>query len=211
MKTSYQRNFIINEIIEQFEIEENSIPGTELSSNIFPGQEIAAIIFDGKRRLVKFKWGLVPSWLRDADKAQIHARAETITQKPFFRDSFKKRRALIVSAGYFQWKTEGKEKVPIYIRMKDGHPCLMAGVYDFTTTGDGTTAGTCAIITADSNDLIKDLNPRMPVMIEKKNMGIWLDSATEEEVLLSLLKPIGANLLELIPGRFEGKRFVASQ
>lgn len=200
----------IDEIIELFGIDETHVNEMELSPNLFPGQNIAAIIYDGKRKLVKLTWGLVPGWLRETRGGQLHARAETVNRKPFFRDSFKKRRTLIISAGYYQWKKTGNEKTPVYVRMKTGLPFLMAGVYESSDTVRGGSIGTCAIITTEANEPVRTIHDRMPVIIDSKDMEPWLDSTTDEERVLTMLRPPEPGTLELVPGRFAGKQFIPS-
>ncbi len=197
----------LKQIIEIFKIQQTLLEGIEPSSNIFPSEEIAAIIVDDKKKLVKFKWGFVPSWAKNPPKGYINARAETINQKPFFRESFRKRRAIIISDGFYEWDKRGKEKTPILIRMKNGDPLLLAGVYDFREAEDGRKIGTCAIITTVANDLLKGLHDRMPVIIKKKDAELWLDNSQDENLILSLLRPFDSDELELIPGKFEEEGF----
>jgi putative SOS response-associated peptidase YedK len=207
----FARTIPLKTITELFQIQENLINDLEPSYNIFPSEEIAAIIFDTQRKLIKLKWGLVPSWLKDPGKGLINARAETINQKPFFKDSFRKRRALIVTDGFYEWKKAGKEKIPIHIRMKNGEPFALGGIYDFWKTNDGRQIGTCAIITTEANDLLKSIHDRMPVIIKKKDIGLWLDSSQDESLVLPLLKPIESDAFELIPGKFNIKKFMPSR
>ena len=207
MESGPIQKLTIDEIITLFSIEENLSGAGELSPNIFPGQAIMAIIFDGKRKLVQLRWGLVPGWLTDTGRGQIHARAETVNVKPFFKDSFHRRRALVVTAGYYQWKKTGTDKTPYYIRMKTGLPFLMAALYERSEEGGGV-IGTCAIITTEANDLVRPIHNRMPVIIDPEDMMPWLDAATGEERLMALLRSPGPAPLELVPGRFVEKQFV---
>ncbi len=207
----FARTTPFSAIMELFQIQEILINDLKQSSNIFPSEEVAAIIFENqKKKLVKFKWGLVPSWLKKPKKGQINAKAETINQKPFFKESFQKRRALIITDGFYEWRKEGKEKIPIYIRMKNGEPFALAGIYDFRETSDGTRIGTCAIITTEANELLKSIHDRMPVIIRRKDFELWLDSDREESLALSLLGPIESDAFELIPGEFRENEFVPS-
>jgi putative SOS response-associated peptidase YedK len=82
-------------------------------NNIAPGQQISAVIYDGVNKLVNFQWGLIPSWAKDPSigNKMINARAETVSEKPSFREAFKKRRCLIVADGFYEWqKINGKKK-----------------------------------------------------------------------------------------------------
>ncbi|HQL83301.1 MAG TPA: SOS response-associated peptidase, partial [Spirochaetota bacterium] len=85
--------------------------------NIAPGTRILSLIRkDDKRLLVDFQWGLIPRWARDqaAGRGLINARAESISQKPSFRNAFKARRCLIPASGFYEWKKEGRIKIPYY-------------------------------------------------------------------------------------------------
>lgn len=201
----------LQEIKESFEIEQILTENYINSGNIFPNDEIAAIIFDEKRKLIKLKWGFLPSWANDKKfKEQINARAETIKEKAYFKDSFKKRRTLIISSGFYEWKHEGKEKIPVYIRLKNGEPFLLAGIYDFRNNEAGVKIGTTAIITTEANDLMKTIHDRMPVIIKRKDIGLWLDCSNNdnEQLVLPFLTSIESDELELIPGHFKDKIFI---
>jgi putative SOS response-associated peptidase YedK len=188
----------IKELVELFEIEQNLC---ELgpSYNIAPGREIAALVLDEKRKLVQFKWGLIPSWAKDPaiGNRMINARAETIHQKPSFKGSFKKRRCLIIANGFFEWKKVGREKVPVFIRLKSGEPFGFAGLYDFWQSSDGRRIGTCTIITTDANELVQSIHNRMPVIVRKDQERLWLDcSIDDEQSILPLLAPFDASQME---------------
>ncbi len=187
----------IAQIIEQFEIEQN-LCDLAPSYNVAPGQEVAAIVIDENKKLVKFKWGLMPSWMKkDAKPAgMINARAETIKEKPSFRSSFKNRRCLIIASGFYEWRREGKEKIPVYIRMKNGEPFCFAGIYDFWKSAEGKTIGTCAIITTEANSLIEKIHERMPVILDKKDHKLWLDCAQDEQLVLPLLASFSPDEME---------------
>jgi putative SOS response-associated peptidase YedK len=110
-----QKNFNIQDILCEH----------QPSWNIVPSQLISAVInHGGINRLICFRWGLIPSWSKDPSIAEklINARAETIDKKPSFRDAFKKRRCLIVADGFYEWKREGKSKMPLYYFLKSGRP-----------------------------------------------------------------------------------------
>ncbi len=187
----------VNDLMEEFEIDQN-LSDTQGSFNIAPGSEISVIVFDGKKKLVKMKWGYIPSWLKDNTRpGMINARAEGINDKPYFRTSYKQRRCLIVADGFYEWKGSGKEKVPVYIKLKSGKPFALAGVYDFFTDSQGRKIGTCAIITTSANDLIKDIHNRMPVIIKKENHGIYLDAVSDEQLTLPFLSPYPPEEMEL--------------
>jgi putative SOS response-associated peptidase YedK len=83
-------------------------------SNISPGQQIAAVLRkDDQNSLVNFRWGLIPSWAKDPSigNRMFNARAETIAEKPSFKNAFQKRRCLIPADGFYEWVRHVKSHV----------------------------------------------------------------------------------------------------
>jgi putative SOS response-associated peptidase YedK len=109
------------------------------SYNIAPSQEIAIINDEGVRQLVQCTWGVVPTWAKDPSigNKMINARSETVARKPAFRSAFKKQRCLVIADGFYEWRTEGKKKFPMYIRLKSGECFAFAGLYNVWTSPDG--------------------------------------------------------------------------
>lgn len=187
----------LSELMEEFEIDQN-LSDAAPSYNISPGQEISVIVIDNGKKIVKMKWGLIPSWSKDMIGAykMINARAETITEKPSFRTSFKKRRCLILADGFYEWRTDGKEKIPVYVRLKNGEPFALAGVYDFWKSPQGKIIGSCAIITTEANDVFRSVHNRMPVSIRKKDRELWFDFTQDEQMILPFLEAPAADEIE---------------
>ena len=107
-------------IVESFRIGE--VTGEyKTDSNISPGQQISAVIRDKDvNKLVNFRWGLIPSWAKDPSigNKMFNARAETISEKPSFREAFQKRRCLIVADGFYEWQKIGRIKKPLRFSLK---------------------------------------------------------------------------------------------
>ncbi len=83
--------------------------------NVAPTQAVPAVRDeDGKRRLAMLRWGLIPSWAKDAKIGYrlINARSDTVATKPSFRSAFKKRRCLILADRFYEWKKLDKGKFP---------------------------------------------------------------------------------------------------
>ena len=180
----------VTTLVKTFAIERNACDLMP-SYNIAPGREIAAIVFDGTRRLAQFKWGLVPYWAKDpaVGSRLINARAESLTEKPSFQQAFRRRRCLIVASGFYEWKNQGGEKTPVYIRPKSGGLLCFAGLYDFWGTEPARRLATCAIITTAANAAVGAVHGRMPAIIPSEAQGSWLDGAGREPRLLALLRP----------------------
>jgi putative SOS response-associated peptidase YedK len=181
----------LKNIQKDFDIQ-NILCGHQPSWNITPAQSVPAIIrHNGNNQLVSYRWGLIPSWSKDPSIANklINARAETVDKKPSFRDAFKKRRCLIVADGFYEWKKEGKSKVPLYFYLKSGRPFGFAGLYETWISPGKKEISTCAIITIDANELVKPIHDRMPVILSKDKERVWLDSdVVDVSAALSILK-----------------------
>jgi putative SOS response-associated peptidase YedK len=165
-----------------------------LSYNIAPTQKVlVARDHDGKREGFAMRWGLIPSWAKDKKMAQINARADTAAEKPMFRSAFKKRRCLILADGYYEWKTNGKQKQPFFFRLKDEAPFTFAGLWE-TWHGEEEPVETCAILTTDANDLTKDVHNRMPVMLTGDEALAWIDPKIDDmEKLKGLLQSFASD------------------
>jgi putative SOS response-associated peptidase YedK len=147
---------------------------------------------DGRREGVAMRWGLIPSWAKDAKKPQINARGETVAEMPMFRSAFKKRRCLILANGYYEWKTLGpKQKQPYFLRLKNGEPFTFAGIWE-TWKGDGDAINSCAIITTEANDLSRPIHDRMPVILCGADADAWLDPRVDAKAIVPLLRPFPA-------------------
>ena len=162
-------------------------------NNISPGQQIAAVIRkDDQNNLVNFRWGLIPSWAKDPSigNKMFNARAETISEKPSFKNAFKKRRCLIVADGFYEWQILGKIKKPFYFHLKSGKPFGFAGLYESWASPDQQQINTCTIITTEPNELIKPIHDRMPVILSKDKEAIWIEPGIKDaDQLLSILTP----------------------
>ena len=168
--------------------------------NIAPGQEVAVVFNrDGGRSLGMMHWGLIPSWAKDPSigNKMINARAETLSEKPSFKRLIAKRRCLVLSDGFYEWRKEGKRKAPMRIRLKTGEPFGFAGLWDSWRKPDGSDLQTFTIITTEANELLKPIHDRMPVILLKEAEQQWLGfDVKDTSELLSLLKPYPSDLME---------------
>jgi putative SOS response-associated peptidase YedK len=190
------------EIMDRFDIqafleEENYAP----SFNIAPSQSVLAVINDGKTNRMGFlKWGLIPPWAKDMSigNKMINARAETIAEKPSFRNAFKKKRCLIIADSFYEWKRhEDKTKTPMRIKLKSDELFAMAGIWEGWRTPDGKVLYSCSVITTGPNELMKDIHDRMPVILRRDDERMWLNpSISETNDLFQLLVPFDEALME---------------
>jgi putative SOS response-associated peptidase YedK len=171
------------------------------SANVLPGHSVAAVIHEEVKRLVQFRWGLIPFWAKDQSIGSrlINARAETVAEKPSFRNAFKKRRCLIIADGFYESLRDGGKKIPFYFRLKSGKPFGFAGLYEMWTSPEGQPIHTCTIITTEPNDLIQPIHNRMPVIMPKDKESLWIDPAVQNHAqLLSLLHPYPSAEMEVV-------------
>lgn len=166
----------------------------DVQYNVAPGQYIPAVIaHQGQLRFGKLKWGLVPSWAKDDKLAAklVNARAETLADKPSFRDSLRRKRCVIPADSFYEWhKQADGSKQPMRIHLKDSPVFAMAGLYDTWVQPDGEKLHTCTIITTEANPVMADIHHRMPAILPREQLMSWLDPAVQEpDRLLPLLQP----------------------
>lgn len=193
----FVRECSIPDIAQEFGVEG---PSFDLppSYNVAPGQNIPVVIRNGKKKLVLCKWGFVPSWAKDPKTGyrMINARAETVSQKPGFKAAYNNARALVPASGFYEWKEEGGETFPFYIRLKSRKLFGFAGLYSIWTSPGGEEIFTCTIITTDTNQLLSPVHDRMPVIIRKEDQDRWLAPPGNSCDLQSLLTPYESSDME---------------
>ena len=122
------------------------------------------------------RWGLIPSWAKDPKIGVqcINARAETISEKPAFREAFRKRRCLVPADGFWEWETAGKKKIPWKFARPDGEGFCMAGLWE-RWINQGEPLETFTIITTSPNGLVSPVHDRMPVILTPDVAEQWLE------------------------------------
>jgi putative SOS response-associated peptidase YedK len=192
------------EIAEAFGLED--APALAPRYNIAPTQEVAAVRRLGTgqpRRLVFLKWGLTPSGPpRDAKRILlINARAETVDERPAFRESFAQRRCLIPADGFYEWSGAGRSRQPFHIRLRQGGLFAFAGLWEPTApAAEGQPPGACTILTTEPNELLRGIHDRMPVILAPEHYERWLDPEPPSPAgLRKLLQPYAAGAMTAVP------------
>ncbi len=147
-----------------------------------------------------FRWGLVPFWVKDSASADairtktFNAKAETLTEKPSFRNTVKSKRCLVISTGFFEWQNRQNEKIPYFIQLKGEKPFAFAGLYDnWNDPETGEIQNTFTIITTTASSLLAHIHnskKRMPVILPEKVERDWIDQDRQLEKALELLVPV---------------------
>ncbi|MDF2457195.1 MAG: hypothetical protein K0R51_3188 [Cytophagaceae bacterium] len=160
--------------------------------NIAPMQSCAVITNQTPNELQFFQWGLIPSWSIDRSTAMnmINARAESVYQKIPFKHIVKNQRCLVPSDGFFEWRKEGKNKVPYRFNLNNEEAFSYAGLWDsWKNEETGDLVNTFTIITTEANKVVKAVHDRMPVILRKDLEKLWIAEDVTESQAESLLRP----------------------
>jgi putative SOS response-associated peptidase YedK len=145
------------------------------------------------------QWGLIPSWAKDPSigNQMINARAESLIEKPAFKDLVRSGRCLVPADGFYEWRKEGKRKVPMWVHLKTKEPFALAGLWDVWRKPDGKRVESFTIITTEPNELVRPVHNRMPVILRPEDEEQWLDATRTSFVKAkSLLKPYPDELMD---------------
>jgi putative SOS response-associated peptidase YedK len=176
-----------------------AVPALPARYNIAPAQSVAVVRVNPDRRereSVLLRWGLIPFWAKDPaiGNRLINARAETAAGRPAFRAAFRHRRCLVPVDGFYEWrKREGGRKQPFFVRMHDGKPFGLAGLWERWEGGEGGVRESCTVLTTDANAVVAPIHGRMPVIVRPDSFDLWLDpSVRRPDLLKPLLRPYPA-------------------
>jgi putative SOS response-associated peptidase YedK len=170
--------------------------------NVAPSLQVPVIrVRKGKRELAALSWGLLPSWKKDAQgNRPINARAETLFDKPMFRNAIARRRCLIPADGFYEWQRRPGGKQPWHIGMLDGSMFALGGIWEYWAVEGVQPVLSCAIIVTDANELVRTLHERMPLIIAREDWNRWLDPELTDPVEIEkLLQPFPAELMRAYP------------
>jgi putative SOS response-associated peptidase YedK len=173
--------------------------------NICPTQPIEIVRtnpFTDVREMCPVIWGLIPPWAKDTSICAklINARADTAAEKPAFRNAFRRRRCIVPADGFYEWSKATKPRQPFLIRMRSGRLFGFAGLWEIWNGPNGEQLESCTILTTESNELVRPIHDRMPVILLPESYDQWLDIRIEEsERLLPLLKPYPAEEMVATP------------
>ena len=162
--------------------------------NIAPSQPVITVI---ENQVQELTWGLIPNWSKEP-KAIINARSETLETRASFKESFEKRRCLILADGFYEWRRVGKSKQAFFFQMNDSHAFAFAGIWDKWRKGE-ISVMTCAMNTTDANELLTPIHDRMPVILHEKHYDLWLDPNVSPGELKKLLEPYPSEEMKTHP------------
>jgi putative SOS response-associated peptidase YedK len=150
--------------------------------NVSPTQSVLTLVNSGQNHAGLMRWGLIPSWAKDPSigMRMINARAETVAERPSFRRALQKRRCLVLADGFYEWKKEGKRKIPMYITLKSEEPFGFAGLWEVWKNPAGEDIYSCTIITTTPNPMMEPIHNRMPVILPRELEADWLNQRVDD-------------------------------
>jgi len=163
--------------------------------NIAPSQPVATVRAapaGSGREVALLRWGLIPSWSKDPaiGNRLINARAETVREKPSFRNAFRRHRCLIPASGFYEWQRQERGKQPYFVRMRNERLFAFAGLWDRWESPDEGAIETCTILTISANAVLAPIHDRMPVIVPTMEYDRWLDTSLKNpDSLAPLLVP----------------------
>ncbi|MDA3901614.1 MAG: SOS response-associated peptidase [Spirochaetes bacterium] len=155
--------------------------------NAAPSQLLPVISNATKGVLSFYRWGLIPSWSKNASLGakMINARMESLTQKPSFKNLFGKRHCLVPVSGFYEWSGSGRTRTPFFITTKE-HIFSLAGLWDsWIDPETQLSVESFTIITREANDFMRPIHDRMPLIMKPEKEGDWLDCDVSYESLCS--------------------------
>jgi putative SOS response-associated peptidase YedK len=179
--------------------------GIEARYNICPGAPDWVIRQSYRTRAYRFEqfhWGLLPGWTKNPKSARrpINARAESVAERPMFRDLLRQRRCVVAVDGYYEWRTTSSGKVPFWFHLKSGEPFFLAGLWDRWHGGQPDAVASYILMTTEPNELTAKVHERMPVMLHAGDVPRWLDpTKTDTDKIIDLLRAYPASEMELRP------------
>jgi putative SOS response-associated peptidase YedK len=167
--------------------------------NIAPTAEVLIVREDpgGTRVPALVRWGLLPRWVKDPKRAATlnNARAETVAEKPSFRDAYRERRCLLPANGFYEWQRVASRKQPYYVYPAQSELFAFAGLWE-RWDGDGGPLETCTIVTTEANAPMQAIHDRMPVVVAPQDYARWLDCRAGADVA-ELLVPCPAEAIRV--------------
>ncbi|MBN1158633.1 MAG: SOS response-associated peptidase [Bacteroidales bacterium] len=177
-------------------------PGNRISAFSLP--VLPVITSDRPEDISLFYWGLIPYWIKDPDGAQnirmktFNARSESLSEKPSYRSLLNRKHCLVLTNGFYEWHTAGREKIPYYIGLRDRQAFALAGLFDRWTNRDtGEVIPTFTVITTRANPMMEEIHnikKRMPVILSPENEKLWLDTGAKE-ALEGIFEPFPESLM----------------
>ncbi len=197
------------DLIKEFDIIPENDPQTKLALdvpdnyNVSPGNEMPVIVRGAQEHRIEFMvWGLVPAWSKEPHSALklINARREGLFEKPLWKRLVNSKRCIVPARGFYEWKVVDGKKQPYYITPTKGDVFNFAGLWDEWKDGSGNELLTYTIITTTPNKEMSSIHTRMPAILTKEQMDIWLSPTPLTQAQVDdLLSPPPDGSVQMVP------------
>lgn len=190
--------------------------------NVAPQSEVPVVhdTREGERVATLMRWGLLPHWAKDASIAHKlnNARAESVFDKPSFRQAIRRRRCLLPASGFYEWQPTPSGKQPWVVTPRGPLPFAMAGLFEaWRPDASSEWVLTCCVLTTSANALMAPIHDRMPVMLAPADWDRWLARDVQDrEAIEPLLVPADPATMQAWPvsravnrGSAEGEALIA--
>jgi putative SOS response-associated peptidase YedK len=197
----FVQRYTWDDIQDLYELPDGPARNLQTHYNVAPTDPVEVVrpAAAGGVELVSMRWGLVPWWRKKPLKqlpASFNARAETVADKPMFRDAFARHRCVIPASGYYEWLKRSDGRQPYFISAADGGVLSFAGLWDrWKNPETGEPVISCTIIVTDANALTHSIHDRMPVVLDNVDIRPWLNGEAGTE----LLRPAAEDRLRMWP------------
>ena len=165
--------------------------------NAAPSQMLPIITNHDPNRIHLYRWGLIPFWAKDEKIGykMINARVETLMEKSAFKNALKQRRCLVPMDGFYEWKRDGKTKIPYRIILPDTPIFTTAGLWESWKDGSGKEIFSFTVITQKPNTIMSSIHDRMPAILNPEQERLWIDNALSATEAISLIEPYPSKLM----------------
>jgi putative SOS response-associated peptidase YedK len=192
-----------DELALQLGLDPDALIGLTPRYNAAPSQllPVLRLNLDGGREVVAMRWGLIPTWAKAGTGAAvgvINARAETVAEKPSFREAGDRRRCLIPADGFLEWETVAGKKHPHWFRLNGGRAFGFAGLWEPPAPAARHPEPTVTILTVEATADLDDYHDRMPAMLRPERFHAWL-SAPDWDAARAVLEPWPAGSVTHFP------------
>jgi putative SOS response-associated peptidase YedK len=171
--------------------------------NLAPTDPHFIVTAEFERRTVqRARWGLINRWAKDNKRAAqaINAKAETLEERPTFREAFHQRRCVVPADGFYEWTGPKAQRQPLWIHPRAGGLILFAGLYESWYPERNQPEVTFTIVTCAANAVIARIHDRMPVVLDERAAEDWMNPRERDVASLKRLPvPAPPDLLAMRP------------
>lgn len=166
--------------------------------NVAPTHNMPVITNTDPKHLNIYRWGLIPFWAKDMKIGykMINARVETLLAKSAFKNAVKSKRCIVPMDGFYEWKRDGKAKMPYRIILPDTPIFSVAGLWECWKNDDGEEIYSFTVITQEPNELMKNIHDRMPAILSPEQEALWIDNEISPTDAIQLITPYPSKLMK---------------